>query len=386
MKPTLVAETAKIRDYIAQNRTAMLAKLKQIVELESHTEDRAGVNRVGELLSAELRDLGFTVRTLPEQAYGDHVVGELEQPGKPRVLLMGHMDTVYPTGTGWGFSITGDRAHGPGVIDMKSGDLTLIYALKALKATTGIPVALRVFYNSEEEPGSPRSRHLIADIAKGIDYAFVLEPSDADGAIVTQRKGVGIFTLTVKGRSAHAGQEPEKGINANRELAFQIIAAEDLANPSVGTTVNAGRIEGGVVPYAISEHAQARIDVRVTSLDEQARMEQGMAALQKANRVSGTEITVTGGFHRPPMVEIARTGQLIAAINEAAAACGQSVRFGSSGGASDGNNLVALGIPVIDGIGAIGGRAHSREEYMEVESFFARTELLAAALLVLGGS
>jgi glutamate carboxypeptidase len=384
MTATLAARAAAVRAHVDARRGEMLALLGRLVETESYTEDRAGVNAVGALLAQRLAALGLAVRRLPETNYGDHLVAEADCPGAPRVMLVGHLDTVFPTGTGWGFRVEGDRAYGPGVVDMKAGLVAALYALAALRATGPLPVAVRVFLNSEEEPGSPRSRHLIPDLARGVDYALDLELAEADGAVVVARKGVGIFTLTVTGRAAHAGQEPEQGINANRELAYLVLAAEDLAAWDAGTTVNAGRIEGGTVPYAISAWAQARIDVRVRDTAEQARLEQALAALARANRVPGTTIAVEGSFHRPPMVELAGAGALRAAVEAAAAACGQRVRFAPSGAASDANNLVAAGVPTLDGLGGIGGRAHSPDEYLELPSLYDRAVLLATTLVALG--
>lgn len=370
-----------LSSYIDGRRREMLDQLQRLVEIESPTDYRDGVNRVGDILAGELAALGMKVTRLPESDYGDHIVGDLERPGTVRVLLMGHMDTVYPVGTGWPFRVEGDRAYGPGVIDMKSGCLCAIYALKALQATVGIPVSVRVLFNSDEEPGSPRSREQLPALAAGIDYGFILEPAEPDGAIVLRRKGVGIFDLRVTGRAAHAGQEPEKGINANRELAHQIIAAEELADPGAGTTVNAGRIEGGTAPYVVSDSARARIDVRVATIEEQKRIERAMAELPARTRVPGARVEVTGGFHRPPMVELPGTEHMVKAISAAGALIGKPVRFGASGAASDGNTLVAAGVPTVDGMGPVGGRAHSRDEYLEIESFYDKTLLLALTLL-----
>jgi len=380
----LAARAAAVRAHVDARRDEMLALLQRLVEIESYSEDRAGVNAVGAVVAERLEALGLAVRRLPEMDYGDHLLAEADGPGAPRVLLVGHLDTVFPTGTGWGFRVDGPRAYGPGVVDMKGGLVAALYALAALRATGPLPVAVRVLFNSDEEPGSPRSRHLLPDLARGVDYALDLELAEADGRIVVERKGVGIFTLTVRGRAAHAGQEPEQGVDANRELAYQVLAAADLADWAAGTTVNAGRIEGGTVPYAVSDWAQARLDVRVRDAAEQARLERALAALARANRVAGTTIEVAGGFHRPPMVELPGARRLRAAVEAAAAACGQRVRFGPSGAASDANNLVAAGVPTLDGMGGVGGRAHSHEEYLEIASLYDRAVLLATSLVALG--
>jgi glutamate carboxypeptidase len=369
-----------LRECVESYRHDMLSLLERVVNIESPTDHPAGVNQVGAVFGEALTDLGLAVRTLPSADFGDHLVAEGGAPGGVHVLLMGHMDTVYPLGTGWPYSQSGERAFGPGVVDMKSGDVALVFALKALRDTGGIPVSVRVVLNSDEEPGSPESRGLLPDLVDGIDWAFVLEPSEPDGTIVRERKGVGIFRFAIHGRAAHAGQEPEKGLSANRALAQLVLAAEGLADPVAGTTVNAGRIAGGTAPYVIPEFAEADVDVRVPSVEERARMEAALRGLVVTGDDTRPEVTLTGGFHRPPMPQLPRTAELVAAISAAAATAGQRVRFGRSGAASDGNDLVSLGIPTIDGIGPIGGRAHSTSEYLELPSFSERTLLLALTL------
>lgn len=373
-----------IENYLREHRGEMLGRLKELVEIESPSDYPEGVNRVGEKMAGWLAPLGFAVNKICQQRYGDHILAEREEPGKPRVLFVGHMDTVFPLGKGWPFCIEGERAYGPGVSDMKAGLVSLVYAFKALLATGTAPVSARVLLNTDEEIGSPTSMGLIPGLAQGVDFGCVLEPAEPDGRVIIRRKGIGKFLITVRGRSAHAGQQPELGINANRELAYQILAAEDLADHDKGTTVNAGRIEGGMAPYIISDWAQAQIDVRVNDEAEQARVEGDMRRLEQAGRVTGTQIEVSGGFHRPPMLPLPGTYRLIDAIEAAAKGCNQQVTFGNGGAASDGNNLAAIGVPVVDGMGPAGGRAHSADEYLDVESFYQRTILLASFLTVLG--
>ncbi len=382
--PEAHARIQRIREHVNASRDDMLDLLRQAVNIESPTEYGAGVNELGDLLAGQLARLGLRVQRVPETDYGNHVLAEIDVPDSPRILFFGHIDTVYSRGTGRPFAIDGARAYGAGVIDMKSGLLALIFALRALQATGGIPISIRTFYNSDEEPGSPRSIPRIPELIRGVDYGCVLEPAEPDGAVLTSRKGIGRFALTVTGRAAHAGQEPETGINANRELAFQVIAAEDLADPARGTTINAGRIEGGTLAYVISERATASIDARVWDPEEQLRIEQGMVRLEQANRVLGTRITVVGSFHRPPMIKLPGTERLMRAVSSAAELLGLPIHFGDSGAASDGNSLVAAGLPTLDGMGPVGGRAHSPDEYMELDSFFERTALLAGFLVMMG--
>ncbi|GIQ69960.1 M20 family peptidase [Xylanibacillus composti] len=376
----------EISAYVDGIRDEMLAMLKQLVEIESPTEHPQGVEQVAVILQQALQQIGFEARLVEEPGYGSHVWADYEVEGAPRILMMGHMDTVFPLGTGWGFSVDESRAYGPGVIDMKSGDLTALFAVKALKETVGLPVSIRIFYNSEEEPGSPASRHRIPEVTKDVDWAFVMEPSEPDGRMVSRRKGVGIFKFQVTGRSAHAGQEPEKGINANLELLHQLLSASRLADEEVGTTINPGRISGGTKPYVISDHAEGWVDVRVNDKEEQQRIEEAFRRLADEPIVTGAQVEVSGEFHRPPLMELDGSAMLQDCLRQAGRLMNEELDFGLSGAVSDGNNIAAAGIPVIDGVGPIGGRLHSRDEYMELESYFARTKLMAVTLYLLGGN
>jgi len=379
----LETRAAQIRQFVNQRNPEALDLLKRIVEIESPTSHPDGVNQVGEELVDRITPLGFEVQRVPSSIYGDHILSEITISGTPRILFYGHMDTVYPVGSSWPFRIQGKRAYGPGVIDMKSGLLTLIFALEALKETGGIPLSVRAFFNSDEEPGSPDSKAHIPDLIKGTDYACVMEPAEPDGIIINRRKGIGRYFLTVRGKAAHSGQQPESGINANREMAHLIIAAENLTDNEVGTTIIAGKFHGGTASHIVSDYAHAEIDARAWDKEELERIEKGMFALEKSNRVIGTKIEVSGGFHRAPMFQL--PGAHI--LQEALAIAGEinhfDIKFGGSGAASDGNNLVAAGVPTIDGLGPVGGRAHSGDEYMEVQSFSERTILLATFLVVM---
>lgn len=372
-----------IQQYINSQRQQMLQMLNTLVEIESPTGHVRGLNQIGGILSAGLCEAGFSPRRVKQTGVGDHILAETSVPGKPRLILYGHMDTVFPLGTGRPFEISGSRAYGSGVIHMKGGLVALIYALQALHVTGGIPLSVRTLFNSDEETGSQSSLQLMPSLIKDVDYGCVMQPAEIDGSILTTRKGIGKFELNVEGRAAHAGQQPESGIDANAELAHQVIAALNLANPDRGTTVNAGQLEGGNFAYVVSDHARAVFDVRVCDQPELERIEKEMAALSNFHQVAGTKITITGRFHRPPMVELPGTNTLVSAVHAAAGCLDIPVKFRRGGGASDANNLVAAGIPTIDGMGPVGGRAHSHDEYLEIESLFERTALVAGFMLCL---
>lgn len=373
-----------IQQYILSQREQMLRLLSALVEIESPTDHVTGLNQIGGILSAGLCEAGLTPRRIQQAGYGDHILADATVPGKPHLIIYGHMDTVFPLGTARPFEISGERAYGSGVIHMKGGLVALVFALKALQATGRQPLSIRTVLNSDEEIGSPGSLPLMPGLIKDVDYGCVMQPAEADSSLLTTRKGIGRFVLKVEGRAAHPGQQPETGIDANAELAYQVISALYLANPDRGTTVNAGHLEGGSFAYVVSDHARAVFDVRVCDQQELSRMEKEMAALSANGRVPGTKITVTGRFHRPPMVELPGTKTLVGAVNSAAGSLGIPVKYGRGGGASDANNLVAAGIPTIDGMGPVGGRAHSQDEYLELESLFERTALMAGFMLCLG--
>lgn len=377
---TASTRATAIRDYVDAHRDEMLGLLQELVEIESPTAHPDGTNAVAGRLGAELTPLGFDVRRLPSARFGDHLVADGGSATGPPIFAIGHVDTVYDLGSGWGFSRDAERAYGPGVIDMKSGNVALVFALRALHATGGIPLPVRVCFNTDEEPGSPESRHLFKDLLDGYRYALVLEPTEPTGEGVGSRKGVGIFTVAVSGRAAHAGQEPEKGASANAPLCRIILEAEALARADVGTTVNAGSMRGGTAAYVIPESAEAQIDVRVPDSAEQRRIEDALAEICGREQPEGVRVELSGGFHRPPMERLPAAERLHAAWDAAADLLDQEISFGRSGAASDGNSIAGHGVPVIDGLGPVGGRAHSTEEYLEIETFFARTALLAVAI------
>jgi glutamate carboxypeptidase len=236
-------------------------------------------------------------------------------------------------------------------------------------------------FTSDEEVGSPTSRALIEAQARASAYALVLESPLAGGRLKTARKGVGRFTVAITGRAAHAGIEPEKGISAVVELAHQILRLSDLADPAAGTTVNVGVVRGGSTPNVVPAEASARVDVRVTTLAEAARIEAAMAALRPV--LPGATVTATGSFDRPPMERTPQSAALFERARAIAATLGQELTEGATGGASDGNFTAALGLPTLDGLGALGAGAHAADEHILIDSLPERAALLAALLLAL---
>lgn len=383
MTATPTERQARIKAYIEAHREEMLRTLQTSVEIQSPSEHKAGTNAAIAFFQSLVPELDAKASRLDGGNYGEHLLLESKKASTPCFFFIGHVDTVFPLGTEWPFSTDEKNAYGPGVIDMKSGVITLLYGLKALQASGGIPFAYKLLLNTDEEMGSPNSKNYLPELAKGVDFAFIFEPAQPDGKVINTRKGIGKFEVDVTGKAAHAGKSPETGINAVLEMAHQIINAENLARKDLLTTMNAGFVEGGQSAFIVAPSAHAEIESRIVIPEEQKRVEAGMAALADKTYVPGATVRVSGGFHRPPLVRRPGSELLEAAVLKAAEQMDIKIEFSMSGAASDGNNLSGFGIPVIDGMGPVGGREHSHDEYLLLETLYERTELLALSLLAL---
>ncbi|MEU1292584.1 2-dehydropantoate 2-reductase [Streptomyces sp. NPDC005840] len=295
------------------------------------------------------------------------------------VLLLGHYDTVWPTGTldTWPFERDGDRITGPGVFDMKAGLVQAVWALRALDAL-GLPrPACTLMLNGDEETGSLASSGAIVDEARGSRLAMVFEAA-ADGAVKTARKGVGLFTLTVTGSEAHAGLDPTAGASAVDELAHQILRLGDLRDHAAGTSLNVGVVEGGTRSNVTAGRAVARLDVRVASEAERLRVTRALAELTPVD--ARTRVEITGDWNRPVFERTAQVAALAELARRCAGLLGHDLAEASVGGASDGNFVAAAGVPVLDGIGALGSGAHARSENTSVSGLVGRAALAATVL------
>jgi glutamate carboxypeptidase len=371
--------------YVDSHRNDMLLFLSRIVGMESPSGDSLRVGQVADTLDTMFRDAGCVTRRVPVDGYAPHLVAETAGgEGGPRVLLVGHCDTVYPVGTlaSMPVRVEGERLLGPGVMDMKGGLVAILFAVKALLAVREGPLngTIRIVVNTDEEPGSHTSRPLWPELAGDVDWALVFEPALEDGSLIHRRKGVGVFQLKVSGRAAHAGAEPEKGANAIVALAKKIVAMADLTDLRLGTTLNAGVARGGNLPYVVPDAAEAMIDIRVPSDAERERILDLIGKISAREDVPGTRCRIQGHFHRPPMGPTDVTKRLKQIIEEEAAFLGLPVQWASCGSVSDANNIAAQGVPTIDGMGPSGGRAHSPEEWMNIPSLFQKTALLAGVL------
>ena len=291
--------------HIDRNESRALDLLRQIVNMDSASENTGGVNALGDLLAMELAGLGFEVEKVPSPApYGNQIVGRLGEPPF-ETLLVGHMDTAMPEGAAASrpFRREGERCYGVGTVDMKGGIVCCIMGLESFLAAHPGAKGIAVLFNSDEEPGSLYSRDVLRNLTAVSKRALVLEPAQgAVNGVVLSRKGVGIFELAVSGIASHAGSAPEKGASAIHDLTHKALACLELANPQLETTINIGVVSGGTQPYVVAEEASIKMDFRVKTLEEAKRVEQGLAAIRDTCFVPRTVTELKGGFHRPPMV------------------------------------------------------------------------------------
>ncbi|MCK0470910.1 M20 family metallopeptidase [Halalkalibacter sp. APA_J-10(15)] len=364
---------------VQQKEDEMLNLLEKLVNIDSGSHDKEGVDQIGRELAPYFTQLGFELEVKEQEEVGDHLVYRFGST-QPSILIVAHMDTVFERGTSVKrpFSIEGRRAYGPGVIDMKASLVSVIYALSYLKESGSSAYEhVQILLTSDEEIGSPTSRSLIEKEAKGKRYALVMEPARRDGSVVTGRRGNGRFVIEVSGRAAHSGIEPEKGRSAIEELAHKIVKLHDLNDHERGISVNVGIIAGGNAVNTISDTAIGHIDVRVATIEQAKEMELKIEQLCATSDVQGTNIELTGDMSRPPMVKNKQINELYRVVKKVGAELGLSIKDTKTGGGSDASFTAAMGIPTIDGLGPIGGYAHSEKEYLDVDSLTERTLLLA---------
>src|SRR6267154_716224 len=371
-------------DWLRPRERAMTRLLGQFVRAESPSFDKAAVDRFGRMVASEWKKRGATVTLLRQRERGDHVRAEW----RPRVnrtadqiLVLGHLDTVYEIGTitRMPFRVSRGRAWGPGTFDMKAGLVIALSAMDALAAVGCLPEKRIVFlWTSDEEIGSESSRAAIEREAKRSDAVLVLEPAlGPEGRVKTGRKGVGEIELVVTGRAAHAGLNPQDGVNAIEEIALQVARVSRWNEPRRGTTVSAGVIEGGTRSNVIPEHARVLVDVRAARAADMRALERKFCALRPI--LKGAKLQVHGGFNRPPM-ERKASSALFAVARALAKDMGVTLGEAFVGGGSDGNFTAALGVPTLDGLGAIGKNAHSPRENIIIRSLAERAALLAGLL------
>lgn len=367
--------------FCQQHEGEMLSLLRKMVEIESPSDDKAAVDRMGAFLAEAFERLGGQVTFYPQEAAGNHLKADFAGgAGKP-VLLLGHFDTVWPMGTlaKMPFRMEAGRAFGPGVYDMKAGIAMMMFALRALKEAGAAHRPVTILLDTDEEVGSTTGRPIVEATAKDCEAVLVLEPSQGpQGHLKTSRKGVGDITIRVRGRASHSGVDFEKGRSAIVELARQLLEIVKFTDLARGITVNPGVIQGGTRSNVIAAEAWAEVDLRIARAADAAELERKFAALKPFD--PDCSIELSGGMNRPPMERTEGTVRLFTLAREIAGAIGWKLDESSTGGGSDGNFTSALGIPTLDGLGALGEGAHAPHESVVIQELPQRTALISTLI------
>lgn len=365
--------------YLERRQGNLVKRLGRYVRVETPSTDKAALDRFARVLAADCRAAGAKVELLAEKKAGDHVVARFEGGHERPILVLGHYDTVYPLGTlqRMPFRVSGGSVAGPGVLDMKGGIVMALGAIEALRtARVRLPGPVICLFTSDEEVGSGSSRRHIERLARKSRSVLVLEPAAGlTGKLKTGRKGVGDIELVVHGKAAHAGLNPELGVNAIHEMALQIERIRGFNNPARGTTVNVDVVEGGTRSNVIAERARATIDLRAARVKDAAALEKRFRSLRPVLR--GAKLEIHGGMNRPPMERSAAVMKLFRRARALGAAIGLALEETVVGGGSDGNLTAALGVPTLDGLGAVGEGAHSPGERVVTRSLVERGALVA---------
>ncbi len=386
------------RTYAAVERAQKIMQpymddLKTIVNIDSGTFTKAGVDRVGAHLADRFTDFGFSTTFETQQEYGNNLVATHKgnAPKGPRILLVGHIDTVFPAGEAEKrpFALSERNgmhiAKGPGVLDMKSGVLIGMYGVHLLiEEHKDNYQSLTFICNSDEEIGSPASKPLIQEIARQSDAVIVLEPGRAIGNVVSSRRSSGQYRVEVHGVSAHAGVEPQKGRNAIYELTYKVQAMQALNGTIPGTTLSVGVIHGGERTNVVPDFAYCEMDVRASDMDGIRAIEDAMRKVAAKTTIEGTATTFSGEMRCLPFERSQQNARLVHKAKEAGKELGIKIEDLGSGGASDANTTSGMGVPTIDGLGAGGGLAHNPDEYIELDYLPTRIALLMGLVRKIG--
>ena len=365
-----------INDYFATHREELISDLLELVKAESPTGNREYVNRCCDTLCAIMKKrLGAEGERYPQDEFGDHVMFKIGD-GKRNFFIIGHYDTVWPVGNSMRIVYEGNTVKGPGVFDMKYGIISSIWSLKAIfDLKLPFDKTVYMFFNSDEEVGSPTSKELIIDKAKPCEAALVLEPS-TNGNLKTERKGVGIVDVHITGLASHSGSNYEAGISAIDEASKIIRYLHSLTNLEKGTTVNVGVINGGSARNVVAAECKLLVDFRVKTAEECEKLLANFNAIKPSRE--GITVKVNGELNRPPMEKTKGNIALYKKLAEVAGNMEIEIHEMASGGGSDGNFTSALGVPTIDGMGAVGDGGHALSEHIVVDKSIERTILLCA--------
>jgi len=377
----------RVQSITASRTSEMTALAEELVSMESPSFHKRFVDNLGSRLHHDWEKLGGEVKVHRAEKFGNHL--QIDFPTGPDganrkpVMLLGHFDTVYDSGTivKMPCKLVGKKLYGPGVYDMKAGIVMMMHAIAALREANGgkLPRPVRVWLVTDEEVGSSSSRVTTEKLAKECAAVLVLEPSlGKDGAFKTARKGVGTFTIHVQGIASHAGLDFEKGASAVLELARQIDRVSRFTDKKCGITINAGIVRGGTRTNVVAGEATAEIDVRIAKQADAARLEKMFHSLKPFDK--RCKINVAGGVTRPPLARSAKVAGLFQLAKSIGKELGMKITEGAAGGGSDGNFTAALGVPTLDGLGAVGDGAHATHEHVLVNELPRRAALLAGLI------
>jgi len=350
-----------------------LKDLKKVVEINSYTKNIDGVNSVGLIFDSWFKELGFSIELHERSSIGHHrhYVSKHTDSAK-KLLLLGHLDTVFPPNEFEGFKEDNDWVYGPGVCDMKGGNIVIVEALREVK-NSGYDISnIDVLFVSDEESGSDDSKYLTKKLAKNYDYCFVYEAAGKNLELVTARKGVGTFFIDIKGKAAHAGNQYSEGIDANLEASYKLQKLVELTNLDLGTTVNVGKIEGGIGANTISPLAKMVFELRYKTQQERDSVLEALEKIVHTSYVKGTHATLSGGIQRDVMQTSEHSLALLRVINSIT---DQNLQYEERGGVSDANIVSSAGVVTLDGFGPYGDGDHTVKERALKSSFVSRIEL-----------
>ena len=354
-----------------------IADLERVVAVNSHTLNKEGVDATGEVFREWLEALGYQCDVYPRELIGDHLHFRASKQSAQRILLLGHLDTVFPPGTFEGFREDEEWVYGPGVCDMKGGNIVALETLRELYRRFGKIHDIDVLFVSDEETGSDDSRSLTTELADEYDLCFVFEAAGPDMNVVVGRKGIGTFEIDITGKAAHAGTSYARGIDANLEAARKLEKLVALTDLERGSTVNAGKIEGGIGANTISPHARLLLELRYADLNEKDRLLRSLEEIVTTDYVRGTSSRLSGGIQRDVMEPNRRQEELIHAMERIS---GHALPAERRGGVSDANLVAAAGTVTLDGLGPYGDGDHTVRERALKKSFDERIELMISVL------
>ena len=347
-------------------------ELKQIIDINSWTKNKEGVDKNGEIFQKWLKDLGFSVDIYKRESIGNHLHFKSKKEDGKKVLLLGHLDTVFPPGEFEGFKEDKEWIYGPGVCDMKGGNYVALVALRELYKEYKKIINIDFLLVSDEETGSDDSKLLTSKIAKDYDYCLVFEAAGRDDEVVVGRKGVGTFFIDIKGKAAHAGNHYIDGADANLEASYKLQKLVALTNLDKGTTVNVGKIEGGIGANTISPSAHLTFEIRYTNTNERDRVLKEIEKIVNTNSVKGVSATLSGGIQRDVMQPNKKQEEFVKEISKIAST---NIKTESRGGVSDANIVASCGVVTLDGFGPFGDGDHTVNERASKESLLKRIHL-----------